>query len=142
MEIAGYPTRGNPILGKVVGLNPDGSPAPTYTLDATGKPYTTLVYGNGPGHIGASDKQAAGPKTQPHYPMKYEDTPASRPDLSEYDTEHRNYSQESAVPLASETHSGTDVAIYADGPSARLFHGVHEQNYIFHVMAYALFAER
>jgi len=36
-----------------------------------------------------------------------------------------------------ETHGGEDVAIYARGPMAHLIHGVKEQNYIGHVMAYA-----
>ena len=36
-----------------------------------------------------------------------------------------------------ETHGGEDVALYAKGPMAHLFHGVQEQNYIAHVMAYA-----
>ena len=36
-----------------------------------------------------------------------------------------------------ETHGGEDVAIYARGPMAHLIHGVKEQNYIAHVMAYA-----
>ena len=35
------------------------------------------------------------------------------------------------------THGGEDVGIYATGPMSHLFHGVHEQNYIAHVMAYA-----
>ena len=29
------------------------------------------------------------------------------------------------------------MGIYARGPMSHLFHGVHEQNYIAHVMAYA-----
>ncbi len=41
---------------------------------------------------------------------------------------------ESTVPLASETHSGEDVAIYASGPKAYLVRGVMEQNWIYHVM--------
>ena len=45
--------------------------------------------------------------------------------------------QQAAVPLDSETHGGEDVAIYARGPMAHLFHGVKEQNYVAHVMAYA-----
>lgn len=45
--------------------------------------------------------------------------------------------QQAAVPLDSETHGGEDVAIYAKGPMSHLFHGVKEQNYIAHVMAYA-----
>jgi alkaline phosphatase len=47
--------------------------------------------------------------------------------------------QEVTVPLASETHAGEDVAIYAGGPGAYLLHGVQEQNVIFHVMKEALF---
>lgn len=47
------------------------------------------------------------------------------------------YMQQAAVPLDAETHGGEDVAIYAKGPMAHLFHGVKEQNYIAHVMAYA-----
>jgi alkaline phosphatase len=39
--------------------------------------------------------------------------------------------------MSSETHAGDDVAIFATGPSAYLFHGVVEQNFIYHVMDYA-----
>ena len=39
--------------------------------------------------------------------------------------------------MKSETHGGEDVGIYAIGPMAHLFHGIHEQNYIAHVMGYA-----
>ena len=49
----------------------------------------------------------------------------------------KDYLQQAAVPLTRDTHSGEDVAIYAQGPMSHLFHGVHEQNYIAHVMAYA-----
>lgn len=41
------------------------------------------------------------------------------------------------MPLDSETHGGEDVAILAKGPMAYLFHGVQEQTYVAHVMAYA-----
>lgn len=47
------------------------------------------------------------------------------------------YMQQAAVPLDAETHGGEDVTIYAKGPMAHLFHGVKEQNYVAHVMAYA-----
>uniref|UniRef100_A0A4W4FRS1 alkaline phosphatase n=1 Tax=Electrophorus electricus TaxID=8005 RepID=A0A4W4FRS1_ELEEL len=47
------------------------------------------------------------------------------------------YVQQSAVPLSSETHGSEDVAIFAKGPMAHLFHGVQEQSYIAHAMAYA-----
>ena len=36
-----------------------------------------------------------------------------------------------------ENHGGQDVGIFATGPQAHLFHGVHEQNYIGHVVRYA-----
>ena len=52
-------------------------------------------------------------------------------------TAHNNYQVQSAVPLRHETHGGEDVAVFAKGPMAHLLHGVHEQNYIPHVMAYA-----
>ena len=37
-----------------------------------------------------------------------------------------------------ETLGGEDVPLYADGPIAHVFHGVLEQNVIFHVMVDAL----
>lgn len=54
-----------------------------------------------------------------------------------FHTDDKEYMQQAAVPLDAETHGGEDVAIYAKGPMAHLFHGVKEQNYIAHVMAYA-----
>lgn len=50
---------------------------------------------------------------------------------------HNDYRQVSAVPLLYETHGGEDVPVYATGPMAHLFDGVHEQHYIAHAMAYA-----
>lgn len=52
-------------------------------------------------------------------------------------SEQNNYLAQSAVPLRSETHGGEDVAIFSKGPMAHLLHGVQEQHYIPHVMAYA-----
>jgi alkaline phosphatase len=131
--LAGYPKRGNPILGKVV------EPGETnFALDATGKPYTTLGYQNGPGYTGASNAQPEGMKTNPHFPATYQGITLGRPDLTAVDTEHANFLQEAAVPLGSETHAGEDVAIYAIGPQAHLVHGVMEQHAVYHVMAHAL----
>ncbi|XP_067659108.1 alkaline phosphatase-like isoform X2 [Haliotis asinina] len=48
-----------------------------------------------------------------------------------------NYTSEAAVRHNIETHGGEDVGIYARGPMSHLFHGVHEQSYIAHVMMYA-----
>lgn len=52
-------------------------------------------------------------------------------------SEENNYQAQAAVPLSLETHGGEDVPVFAKGPLAHLLHGVHEQNYIPHVMAYA-----
>ena len=81
-----------------------------------GLPFTTLAYGNGPGRLPVS---------------------GSRPDLTGTDTHHKDYRQQSAIPMDFETHGGEEVPIYASGPMAHLFHKTHEQNYIAHVMAYA-----
>ena len=48
--ISGYPTRGNPILGKVVGNDARGNPESSPKRAQDGKPYTTLGYQNGPGY--------------------------------------------------------------------------------------------
>ncbi|XP_041347334.1 alkaline phosphatase, tissue-nonspecific isozyme-like [Gigantopelta aegis] len=104
-SIAGYPSRGNNILGVV-----DIMPADEAPYD--GGKYTTLVYGNGPANY-------------------------SRQDFSKVDTTDVDYQQTVAVGMPWETHGGEDVAIYARGPLSHLFHGVHESNYVYHVMAYA-----
>lgn len=133
--IAGYPERGNDILGKVV---TPSTPTNEYAHDALGLPYTTLGYQNGPGYTGASAEQAEGVKHAPHFGSGYVGITAGRPDLGNVDTSHPDYLQEAAIPLSSETHSGEDVAIYAGGPMAHLFHGVQEQHVIYHVLATAL----
>ena len=109
--IAGYPHRGNDILGlnKEVPVV-DGS-APTPALAADGKPYTTLGYQNGPGAVSGA-----------------------RADLTSVDTTAMGFLQQAVVPLGSETHAGEDVAIYATGPKAHLVRGSMEQNWIYHVM--------
>lgn len=114
--IAGYPHRGNSILGLVKEVPEVDGDLPTTAKDRLGLPYTTLTYANGPGW---HDAIATGYK---------------RPDLSGVDTGHINFLQEAAVPLGSETHAGEDVAIYASGPMSHLFRGTMEQNWIYHVM--------
>lgn len=114
--IAGYPHRGNNILGLVAEVPEVDGNAPTVSKDKLGLPYTTLGYANGPGW---RDAIATGVK---------------RPDLSGTDTAALNFLQEAAVPLGSETHAGEDVAVYANGPMAHLVHGSMEQNWIYHVM--------
>jgi alkaline phosphatase len=121
MTINGYPVRGNPILGLVKEV--DGKVA----LGLDGKPYTTLQYANGPGAL------------FPAVPKDAKEAPPAglRPDLTTVDTTSVDFLQQALVPTQSETHGGDDVAVYAIGPYADLFHGTVEQNYIYHVMAYA-----
>uniref|UniRef100_A0A3B4YAK3 Alkaline phosphatase n=1 Tax=Seriola lalandi dorsalis TaxID=1841481 RepID=A0A3B4YAK3_SERLL len=84
--------------------------------DVDQKPFTSILYGNGPG---------------------YKMINGARENVSTIDYQENNYQAQAAVPLNMETHGGEDVAVFAKGPLAHLLHGVHEQNYIPHVMAYA-----
>ena len=142
--IGGYPQRGNPILGLTQGV---GATSPD--LDLLGLPYTTLNYANGTGYTGKSNLQPAGSKTfttpantwasgsEGHNPTSF--SPAvGRPLLNDDQVEAPGYLQEAIIPLGAETHAAEDVAIFAGGPKAHLFHGVIEQNVIYHVMAEAL----
>jgi len=52
-------------------------------------------------------------------------------------SESDDFQQPVNVQLASETHGGEDVAVYATGPMSYLFTGVNEQHYLAHAMAYA-----
>jgi alkaline phosphatase len=143
--IGGYPHRGNPILGLTQNSNA-GQPE----HDLLGLPYTTLNYANGPGYTGKSNQQPEGSKSfatpvvgnwaagsEGHMPGSY--SPATgRPVLNNNLVQSADYLQEAVFPLPAETHGGEDVAIFAGGPYAHLFHGVMEQNVIYHVMAEAL----
>ncbi|CAL8272576.1 unnamed protein product [Arctogadus glacialis] len=80
------------------------------------KSFTTAVYGNGPG---------------------YQIKNGIRPDVNATVAAEPEYHQQAAVPKNSETHAIEDVPIFAKGPMAHLFHGVQEQSYIAHVLAYA-----
>jgi alkaline phosphatase len=120
--IAGYPKRGNPILGKVI---VDGSTEEALASD--GMPYTTLGYTNGRGYRNLTDETDAD--------TTYDsDALAGRQDLTDIDTMTSGYHQETTVPLSSETHSGEDVSLHASGPGAQLVQGVIEQNVIFHII--------
>jgi len=125
MTFAGYPKRGNPILGMVV---PVGETDPAIAKD--GKPYTTLSYMNGGGTkylertTNSDDGYGHAGKTGRHL-------------TGDIDTVSSGFFQEALVPLNSETHGGEDVAIYASGPGAHLVTGTHEQNVIFHIMDHA-----
>jgi alkaline phosphatase len=127
--IAGYPQRGNPILGLVTS---PGKATPD--LAADGKPYATLSYANGGGYRTARPTLTASSSILPVTPA------AGQADVNILDTMNPNFIQEATVPtgFGSETHAAEDVAIYAKGPRAYLFQGTQEQSYIYQVMAKAL----
>ena len=126
--IAGYPKRGNPILGKVQGTDEHGLPKETDDLAADNMPYTTLGYANGRGFmdLGSQTDADAGYDEAIHE--------GGRVDLSSIDTTQAGFHQEAMVPRSSETHAGEDVALYAKGPGSQFVSGTMEQNLIFHIM--------
>lgn len=113
--IAGYPARGNNILGLVRDIGDDGNVSDKNAVDINNKPYTTLGYANGSGVRNGV-----------------------RNELTQDEVTSPNYKQEAIVPLSSETHGGEDVAIFAEGANSWMFHGVMQQNWIFYVMKDAM----
>lgn len=108
--IAGYPKRGNPILGLV-----ESAAGDAYSADKNGNPYTTLGYHNGP-NIRETDSET----------------------LTQEQVLSPNYRQQTAVEMQSETHAGEDVALYATGPGSDAVRGVMDQTEIFAVITDAL----
>nr|XP_018896884.1 PREDICTED: alkaline phosphatase-like [Bemisia tabaci] len=104
MTLGGLSTsRGNPILG-----------VDSKVSDVDGLPYTTLLYGNGPGH--------QSPRILP----------------SNATVGDPNIVQSAAVPRRWATHGGEDVPLFAKGPlAAALFSGTLDQSYIPHAVAFA-----
>lgn len=124
--IAGYPKRGNPILGKVVNV---GATDPA--LAADGMPYTTVGYTNGKGFRNLVNEIDAD--------IAYnDDALAGRQDLTTVDTTTTGFHQETTVPLSSETHAGEDISLHASGPGAHLAQGVIEQSVVFHIINQSL----
>ncbi|EZA61510.1 Alkaline phosphatase, tissue-nonspecific isozyme [Ooceraea biroi] len=68
----------------------------------------------------------------------YNNSQAVRIDPSKSNTSDFNYSQQATIISNEAYHGGGDVAAYAIGPHAHLLHSVHEQNYVAHVIAYAM----
>ena len=124
----GYCGRGTDILGLCMDIDPAGEThLDQPVLGDDGKPYGVIGYLNGPGSV--LKKQDDGTFS------------GSRSALTEEQVTDKDYLQEALVPLASETHSGEDVPLFAVGPWAHLFGGSTEQNMIFHVMNYAVNAQ-
>lgn len=108
MTINGYSAKGNPVLDLV--KNGDGSTQ----NDVDGKPFTTLVFGNGP----------------------------NRPDVRSVLTSDQvmanDYLQETGVKLTSETHGGGDVMLFADGAGSNRFKGTLDNTKVFGKLREAL----
>jgi len=115
LSIAGYPERGNDILGYIrnaaAGETRGAASKEGWALDDRGQPMTTLGYANGPFAVPGMSRLL--PPTD------------------------RNYLSDKLHGLDSETHGGEDVALFAAGPRADLVGGVIEQNVIFHIIAEA-----
>lgn len=110
LSFNGYSDRGNSILG-IAG-----------TAKHDHIPYTTLSYSTGgPNNVAYAEKDGV----------------FERLDPTESDTTDFTYSQQALIISDETTHGGGDVAVYATGPSAHLFHSVHEQSYVARVIAYA-----
>ena len=108
--LTGKTTDANPgILGLMRSYTDPSTPA----LDADGKPFTTLVFGNGENRISGSRSLMA-----------------ALTDAAVFD---KNYHQEAAVamPTGSETHGGADVFLGAMGLGADSFHGLLDNTQVF-----------
>ncbi|EIM1708105.1 alkaline phosphatase [Aeromonas dhakensis] len=108
MTINGYSAKGNKVLDLV--KNGDGSTQ----NDVDGKPFTTLVFGNGPNRADV------------------------RPTLTSDQVMADDYLQETGVKLGSETHGGGDVMLFADGAGSSRFKGTLDNTKVFGKLKEAL----
>lgn len=138
ITLAGYATRGNPVLGLVRGNDSSGAPRGESSLDGLGLPYQALLYAIGPGHHGLTNTQEAGPKRVPHRFETIGPHPQGRGDLGSVDVTDPAILQETAIPLSYGVHSGEDLPVFARGPGADLVSGVYEQNVLYFIMRRAL----
>lgn len=123
----GYGKIGTPILGKVIDYQ-SGQPA----LAKDGKPYTTLVFGNG-GRPNASSSSQVNAEDS-NRPWVAPARAAVRDDLSSVDTTQDNFLQEVGINLGtpgSETHAGGDVMLFAGGAGAKIFKGTMDNTKVF-----------
>ncbi|EDW82460.1 uncharacterized protein Dwil_GK25119, isoform B [Drosophila willistoni] len=108
LTINGHPERGANILGLAGNSKTEQTP------------YTTLTYGTSYKgfQVDAEQHQRVNPASS--------------------DTTDWEYTQQAAINTDENLHGGSDVTIHARGPMSYLFHGVHEQSYVAHVISYAL----
>ncbi|KAH8396137.1 hypothetical protein KR222_003873, partial [Zaprionus bogoriensis] len=108
LTINGHPERGADILGLAGNSRTEDTP------------YTTLTYGTSYKgfEVNATTQQRQNPALS--------------------DTTDWEYTQQAAINTNENLHGGSDVTIHARGAMSYLFHGVHEQSYVAHVISYAL----
>jgi alkaline phosphatase len=105
MAFNGYSHLGNNILGKTTNYR-----TKQLEMAADGKPYTTLVFGNGPNRS------------------------AARADLTSVETTNKDYLQETSIRLSSETHGGGDVMLFAKGAGSAVFKGTIDNTKVYTLM--------
>ncbi|KAI5750422.1 hypothetical protein M8J76_015492 [Diaphorina citri] len=110
LSMSGYPNRGNEIYGIAMPSRIDNVP------------FTTLTYATG---------------SKDNYKYFRYGSGINREDPSKADFASFDYNQQAGILNNEVAHGGGDVPVYATGPMAHLFHGVHEQNYVAFAVAYA-----
>jgi len=115
----------NHIFDVVYDVDNDGNVVKS--TDRDGVPYTVLGYQNGPGHRGGVPR--VDPALDPFPGLS--GLPGAGPNDSEF-------LQESAVPMAAETHGGEDVALFGAGPGSELVRGTNRNSHVYRVIARAL----
>jgi alkaline phosphatase len=123
----GYGKINSPILGKVIDYQ-----SGTIARAADGKPYTTLVFGNG-GRPNASSSSQVNSEDG-NKPWVAPARAATREDITYVDTTQDNFLQEVGINLGtpgSETHGGGDVMLFAGGAGAKIFKGTMDNTRVF-----------
>ena len=115
--ITGKTTATNP---GILGLMRDYAAPATPALDADGKPFTTLAFGNGENRIAGNR--------------------ALMTALTDAAVTDKNYHQEAAIQMGigGETHGGADVFLGATGLGADGFHGVIDNIDVFNLVRTAV----
>ncbi|GHC93054.1 alkaline phosphatase [Pseudorhodoferax aquiterrae] len=127
MAFNGYTKIGNPILGKVVDYQ-----SGQLAMAADGKPYTTLVFGNGGRPTASAGSQVNA--EDGNKPWTAPPRAADRQDLTNVDTTQDNFLQEVGINLGTpgaETHGGGDVMLYSGGAGSKIFKGTMDNTQVF-----------
>ena len=101
----------------VLGLLRNYNEPTQLAIDASGRPFTTLVFG-------AGEKRIKGPRSQ-------------APALNDLAVADKNYRHEAAIEVAG-AFGGTDVMLFAIGANASRFHGTIDNTQVYSVMRGAM----